>query len=227
VRYDSGLRLDLDRIGRACRAVEALLAVDAIQHLGAMPLSVAELPVDFVIAGSHKWMLAPEGLALFWSRPDARARLRPVQTGWRMWPDMFDFDRKDWSMPADARRFEPGTLNTAGIHGLEAALQLLLTIPAEQRARALEERVSHLIGGLASLPDVHVQTPEACHRRAGIVTFRVPGRAPESILDALRSAEIFAAKRGAGIRLSPHFYTPLSQLDRTLEVLSDTLSRAG
>lgn len=225
VRYDSGIRLDLDRIGRACRAAGALLAVDAIQHLGALPLSVREVPVDFVIAGSHKWLLAPEGLALFWSRPAARARLRPVQTGWRMWPDMFDFAREDWSVPVDARRFEPGTLNTAGIHGLHAALEVLLSTSAAQRARDLEQRVGHLIDGLKGLAGVRVDTPTDSRRRAGIVTFRVPGRRPESILQALRRAEIFAARRGPGVRLSPHFYTPLAQLDHCLDVLADFLAK--
>jgi cysteine desulfurase/selenocysteine lyase len=227
VRYDSGIRLDLERIGQACRSASALLAVDAIQHLGALPLRVNELPVDFVVAGSHKWILAPEGLALFWSRPEARERLRPVQSGWRMWPDMFNFEREDWSPPQEARRFEPGTLNTAGIHGLEAALGVLQSFPEDERCTALERRVAHLIEGLSRLPGVRLDTPLDPHRRAGIVTFRIPGRSPDAVLQGLRSAGIIAAKRGAGVRLSPHFYTPESQLDRTLEVLADLVRNEG
>ena len=223
VRYDSGIRLDLARIGHACRRHGALLAVDAIQHLGALPLSVRELPVDFVVGGSHKWLLAPEGLALFWSRPSARAKLRPVQSGWRMWPDMFDFQRRDESLPDGARRFEPGTLNTAGIHGLDAALGVLLDTPAGQRGDALADRVGRLIDGLSTLPDVRIETPVDPARRAGIVTFGSPRCDPDALLRALRRAEVFAARRGAGIRLSPHFYTPPAQLDRALDVVADAL----
>ncbi|NKI34546.1 aminotransferase class V-fold PLP-dependent enzyme [Wenzhouxiangella sp. XN79A] len=225
VRYDSGIRIDLARLGRACRRHGALLAVDAIQQLGALPLSVRELSVDFVVGGSHKWLLAPEGLALFWSRPEARERLRPVQSGWRMWPDMFDFDRADWSPPADARRFEPGTLNMAGIHGLAAALGVLLETPADERAAALEARVEHLVDGLSGLPDLVLDTPRAARRRAGIVTFSSPRRAPDRLLGDLRRAEVFAARRGPGVRLSPHFYTPIEQLDRALDVVADALAR--
>ncbi|MFN2333956.1 MAG: aminotransferase class V-fold PLP-dependent enzyme, partial [Wenzhouxiangellaceae bacterium] len=155
----------------ACRNQGALLAVDAIQHLGALPLDVGHLAVDFVVAGSHKWMMAPEGLALFWSSQKARRHLKPLQTGWRMWPDMFNFERTDWSIPARARRFEPGTLNMAGIHGLDASLGLLLEADAGQRAGQLLDRVDALYDGLAGLSGVRLLTPAVRTRRAGIVSF--------------------------------------------------------
>lgn len=223
VRYDSGIRLDLDRLGQACRSVGALFAVDAIQQLGAMPLSVSRLPVDFVVAGSHKWLMAPEGLALFWSRPEARRALRPIQTGWRMWPDMFDFDREDWRIPDTARRFEPGTLNMAGTHGLDAALGLLLEQPAEQRGRRLLQLTGRLQDGLREIPGLDPVTPDEDTRRAGIVTVRCTRVPADRVLRTLRKNEIIAAPRGGGLRLSPHYYTPFEQIDRTLDVLSSAV----
>ncbi|MDX1626841.1 MAG: aminotransferase class V-fold PLP-dependent enzyme, partial [Wenzhouxiangellaceae bacterium] len=226
VRYDTGTRLDLERIGRACRNHGALLAVDAIQHLGAVPLDVSALPVDFVVAGSHKWLLAPEGLAVFWSSPAARARLRPTQAGWRMWPDMFDFARCDWSIPDSARRFEPGTLNTAGIQALLASVSLLLELGELERADALERNVDRLADGLASIDGVRVVTPLDPARRAGIVTFEAEGLEPAKTVRALRERDVFCADRGHGIRLSPHCYTPPGQLDRALEAIADLLGRS-
>lgn len=224
VRYDSGVRLDLDRLGRASRSAGALFAVDAIQQFGAMPLSVRDLPVDFVVSGSHKWLMAPEGLAVFWSRPEARRRLRPTQTGWRMWPDMFDFDRADWRIPDTARRFEPGTLNMAGIHGLDAALGLLLEVPAEARGSALLERTRRLQDGLRGLPGVSVTTPSDDARRAGIVTLGSKRQPARTLLQRLRDNNVMAAPRGGGLRLSPHYYTPMEQIDRTLELLETALA---
>ena len=223
VRYDSGVRLDLDRLGRACHEAGALLAVDAIQQLGALPLSVRDLPVDFVVAGSHKWLLAPEGLALFWSAPAARDRLRPVQAGWRMWPDMFEFDRDDTAIPRHARRFEPGTLNSAGIHGLDAALGLLLDTPANERGARLLAATRRLIDGLDTLPGAELVTPSDDRRRAGIVTFRCTDRDPRRVLAALRADSVVAAPRAGGLRLSPHWYTPMEQIDRALDVLERAL----
>lgn len=219
VRYDSGVRLDLERLGRAAHQVDALLAVDAIQQLGAIPLDVGRTPVDFVVAGSHKWLMAPEGLALFWSRPSARRQLRALQTGWRMWPDMFNFERDDWTRPTSARCFEPGTLNTAGIHGLNASLGLLRDIDPANRADRLLDRTGWLIDGLERIPDVEIVTPVDRDRRAGIVCF-VPGSsAPDSVLKRLAGHGIFAARRGRSVRLSPNFYTPEDQIARALDVI--------
>ena len=220
VRYDSGVRLDLERLGRAAHQVGALLVVDAIQHLGALPLDVAETPVDFVVGGSHKWLLAPEGLALFWSRPSARRQLRTLQTGWRMWPDMFNFARSDWRRPDTARRFEPGTLNMAGIHGLEASLALLRELDPSTRAEQLLDRTGWLIEGLEQIPGVELVTPRERDRRAGIVCF-VPGREdPDAVLKQLAETSIFAARRGRSVRLSPNFYTPEDQIARVLEAIT-------
>lgn len=229
VRYDSGIRLDLARLARACREHGTLLVVDAIQHLGALPLDVDRDGADFVVAGSHKWLLAPEGLALFWSRPEARARLRPVQTGWRMWPDMFDFDRADWTPPASARRFEPGTLNMAGIIGLEAAIDLLLKTDAASRGAALLAATARLIEGLSAIPGVTLHTPAAPQRRAGIVSLEVDGLDSNDLCAALAAEGIHTAVRGRLLRLSPHYYTPTAQIDQALSairraVLAGTMS---
>lgn len=224
VRYDSGVRLDLGRLGRAAHQAGALLVVDAIQHLGALPLNVVDTPVDFVVGGSHKWLLAPEGLALFWSRPSARRRLRTLQTGWRMWPDMFNFERSDWTRPDSARRFEPGTLNMAGIHGLEASLELLDGINPQTRAEQLLDRTGWLIDGLERMPGVEIVTPAERDRRAGIVCF-VPGRRnPEIVLKKLAARSIFAARRGRSVRLSPNFYTPEDQIARALEAIAGIIA---
>ena len=224
VRYDSGVRLDLHRLGRAAHGVDALMVVDAIQHLGALPLDVDKTPVDFVVGGSHKWLMAPEGLALFWSRPSARRHLRRLQTGWRMWPDMFNFERPDWTPPDSARRFEPGTMNMAGIHGLEASLALLNAIDEQTRAEQLLDRTGWLIDGLKNMPGVEIITPEARSRRAGIVCF-VPGhQSPDTVLGRLAEHTIFAARRGRSVRLSPNFYTPEGQIGKTLEVIAELMN---
>ncbi|MBL36947.1 MAG: aminotransferase [Xanthomonadales bacterium] len=227
VRYDSGVRLDLDRLGRAAHEIGALVVVDAIQHLGALPLDVATAPVDFVVGGSHKWLLAPEGLALFWSRPSARNRLRTMQTGWRMWPDMFNFERSDWTRPESARRFEPGTLNMAGIHGLEASLELLQGIDPETRAGQLLDRTGWLIDGLERMPGVDIVTPVERGRRAGIVCFVPAGLDPDAVLKQLASRSIFAARRGRSVRLSPNFYTPEDQIARALEVIGGIIAHGA
>src|SRR5690606_33639764 len=125
VQFGSGLRMDLVRLAQACRSNGTLLCVDAIQSLGALRLDVASLQADFVIADGHKWMLGPEGLGVFYSRPEARERLKLTQYGWHMVEQAGDFDRRAWEVASSARRFECGSPNMLGIHALEASLALL------------------------------------------------------------------------------------------------------
>jgi len=220
VFYDTGLHLDLARLGSACARHGALFCVDAIQHLGALPMDVESIQADFVVSGSHKWLLAPEGIGLFWSRPEARALLSVATPGWRMYPDPFNFERSDWSPPQSARRFEPGTLNNAAIHGLDAALGLLQEHGPSNVGQALRARSLCLTEGLLRLPGIQLTSPTTDDRLAGIVTFRAASASSESIVKRLSEAGIHAARRGRQIRLSPHFYTPFEQLEEALAAIS-------
>jgi len=121
VQYSTGLKMDLARIGEFCKKHGILFCVDAIQSLGAHRFDVQEIQADFVMADGHKWLLGPEGLALFYTTPEARDRLGLKQFGWHMVEHAGDFDRKDWKAAESARRFECGTQNTTGIHALNAS----------------------------------------------------------------------------------------------------------
>jgi cysteine desulfurase / selenocysteine lyase len=220
VQYDTGLRLDLERLGSACARHGVMFCIDAIQHLGALPLDVNQVGADFVVAGSHKWMLAPEGVAIFWSHPEARAALEVVDPGWRMFPDPFNFDRPDWQPSASARRFEPGTLNTAAIHGLEAALEVLLEFGDQAMGDALQDRTDQLSESLQAMAGIELISPLERQRRAGIVSFMIDGVHAKTILARLTLNDIHAAVRGPWIRLSPHFYTPQTQIEQTVAAIA-------
>ncbi|MDX1594634.1 MAG: aminotransferase class V-fold PLP-dependent enzyme, partial [Gammaproteobacteria bacterium] len=125
VQYADGLRMDLPRIGEFCRDRGILFCVDAIQQLGALPFDVAGIGADFVVADGHKWLLAPEGLALFYCRREHLERLALHQFGWHMVAERGDYERLDWQPAADAQRFECGSPNMLGIHALSASLSLL------------------------------------------------------------------------------------------------------
>lgn len=220
VFYDTGLHLDLERLGAACARHGILFCVDAIQHLGALPMDVTAIEADFVVSGSHKWLLAPEGIGLFWSSPEARALLTVASPGWRMYPDPFNFERSDWSPPESARRFEPGTLNNAAIHGLNAALGLLEDHGTTAIGRALRERSDCLTEGLQRLPGVRVTSPLDSLRRAGIVTFQAASTTSEQLVKRLSEHGIHTARRGRQVRLSPHFYTPFDQLEDAVSAIA-------
>ncbi|MDQ3949916.1 MAG: aminotransferase class V-fold PLP-dependent enzyme, partial [Gemmatimonadota bacterium] len=61
VGFATGYRVDLEAIGRACRARGAYLIVDAIQGLGPCTLDVRSCHVDILACGAQKWLLSPWG----------------------------------------------------------------------------------------------------------------------------------------------------------------------
>lgn len=224
VQYARGLRLDLARIGQLCRARDILFCVDAIQGLGALPFDLAEIGADFVAADGHKWMLGPEGLALLYVRPGLRERLRLHQFGWNMVAHRGDYERADWAPARDARRFECGSPNFLGIHGLEASLSLFEEVGVDRVAADLGARVDLLIR-LIDTRGLELLSPRELERRAGIVTFRVPGVDSARLHRELMGRRVLCAQRGGGIRFSPHFYTPLETLESAMEVLDMLLSQ--
>ncbi|MCC1497716.1 aminotransferase class V-fold PLP-dependent enzyme [Alcanivorax sp. 1008] len=218
VQFGSGLRLDMQRLGEACRARGILFCVDAIQAIGAIPVDVQQWQADFVVADGHKWMLGPEGLALFWCRPALRSKLTLHQFGWHMVEQAGDYDRQDWQPASSARRFECGSPNILCAHALSASLSLLLEVGMDQVSQRLADRVSRLQLGLQQR-DMQLISPPSPDRRAGIVTFRSTREDTPALFRRLTDAGVVCAPRGGGVRLSPHFYTSDSVIDRLLAVL--------
>lgn len=227
VHYVSGLTLDLERLGRACRERGILFCVDAIQGLGALPLDVQACHIDFVAADGHKWLLGPEGIAVFYCRPEARERLRLRQLGWHSLEHPGDYDRVDWSPAASARRFECGSPNLLGIHALEASLGLLEDAgPAVIGAR-VRDNTRRLRAALAGLPGVTVLGPDDGRRWSGIVSCLSAGTDSRELAARLADVGVVCAARGGAVRFSPNFYNYDNEIEAVIQALSRLLSGHG
>jgi selenocysteine lyase/cysteine desulfurase len=225
VQYASGLRLELPRLGEGCEKRGVLLCIDAIQQLGALPFDVQQSRCAFAMADGHKWMLGPEGLAVFYCRSDLREALTLHEFGWHMLEHAGDYDRQEWEPARSARRFECGSPNMLGAMGLEASLSLLEEVGMREVAIALQQRVTALSDELAAMPGVRLLSPNDPARRAGIVTFSIDGLQNQTLFEGLKAEQIVCALRGGGVRLSPHFYTPPAILEDTLAVIRGLAQR--
>jgi selenocysteine lyase/cysteine desulfurase len=219
VEFSTGLRMDLERIGAFCRDRGILFCVDAIQSLGALEFDVQKIQADFVMADGHKWMLGPEGLAIFYCNPDIRSNLSLTQYGWHMVEDLYNFDRKDWKIAHTARCFECGSANMLGVHALHASLSLLLEAGIKDIEKAILTKTEYLFRELKSIPALKLVTSEAAHRCAGIVTFRHLKSDNSALYQYLMEKNVMCAFRSGGIRLSPHFYTPEDKIDYVIALL--------
>lgn len=222
VQYARGFRADLEAIGTACRERGVLFCVDAIQGLGALQLDVRQTPVDFFSADGHKWLLAPEGIGLFYLRRERLEDLVPHEAGWysvvRAEAGTGDYSRHDAPLLDSAARFEPGTRNNVGIYGLGAALDLLqeVGLPAiEARVLALTDR---LIEGLQR-KGYTLRSSLVPRERSAIVAFDSDRFPVRDLQQRLRAADIVVSLRQGALRVAPHFYNTEAEIDALLEVL--------
>ncbi len=224
VQYGNGLRMDLARIGAFCKAHDLLFCVDAIQALGALHCDVQAIQADFLAADGHKWLLAPEGLGIFYVAESVRDRLALTQYGWHMTEAPHDFDRRDWRPAASARRFECGSPNMLGIHALSASLSLLQECGIETIAEIVIGNSVYLIERLNDIPGIQVITPAQESRLSGIVSFSCENRESGAIVSYLREHGVICAERAGYVRFSPHFYVSRRQLDHALRLLEAALA---
>ena len=220
VEFASGFRNDIQALGDLCREHNIWFIVDAIQSLGVIEVDVKSCNVDILAADGHKWLLAPEGAAIFYCVDEKRERLINTNIGWSSVVNPRDFLDYDLTQKPDATRFEEGSYNSVGLYGLKAALDLLLDIGIPTIEGRVLELTKHLIEGVEA-KGYRVITPKKDLDRAGIVIFESERHTPSEIYEKLHAENIITAERGSGVRVSPHFYNTTSEVERLLEVLPD------
>lgn len=219
VAFHNGFAPDLDAIGNLCEERGILFCVDAIQSVGALPTDVRRSKIHFLAADGHKWMCGPEGAGIFFVDAAHRDDLEVLESGWT------NFDRKGkfidcpLDLLPDSRRFEAGSLNTNGIYGLRAALDLLHEIgigAISARVLGLAERLANGIEAIGWR--VHTPRPIASGI-IGATPQTVDGARLMRLHSALEKERIVCAPREGMLRFSPHFYNSDDEVDRVVEVL--------
>ena len=218
VQYATGFQLDLVRIGQFCQQNNILFCVDAIQSIGALQFDVQAIQADFVMADGHKWMLGPEGLALFYCRPELRETLTLQQFGWHMTDAFIDFDKNEWKPADTARRFECGSPNMLGIHALNASLSVLLDVGMQTVETRVLDNTQYLFECINNTEQLELLTDTGAGRVSGIVTFRHRHIDNDRLFSVLTENGVMCAQRGGGIRFSPHFYTPHEKIHQALDI---------
>jgi selenocysteine lyase/cysteine desulfurase len=218
VQFSSGYAVDLPRLSAATRETGAWLVVDAIQGIGQVPLDLGQVQVDVLACGGQKWLLSPWGTGFVYVRRDLIASFDPAITGWLAFEGTDDLTRLtsyDPTLRADARRFELMTLPYQDFAGFNPSVGLLLELGVERIAEHLRE-LHRPVLEWADASGVPVTSPRDA-RGSGIVCV-----APPRVGEAhrrLKAARIICSLREGSIRLSPHCYTTLAEMERVTEVL--------
>ncbi len=219
VEFSSGFRNDLNLLGELCRLRNVFFFVDAIQSLGALPIDVKQLPIDALAADGHKWMLGPEGAGIFWLRRDWVERLHATSVGWNSVVGAHDFSTIDFRLKPHAGRWEGGTYNVAGIVGLGASIEMLLGAGIPTIGERVMALTDYLCDRAAKAGWQTFSSREA-NEKSGIVSLAKEGQSPWPIKKIAEQRGIIVNVRAGRLRVSPHAYNNVDELDRLIECLS-------
>ncbi len=220
VLFKSAYIHDVAAIAERAKKVGAFTLIDGYQSVGTIPVDVKALDIDAYIGGCLKWLCGGPGVAFLWVRPELQARLTPRLTGWMAHKHPFDFapvlDRK-----TDIWRFLHGTPNISGLYAARPGLEIINEVGIEP-IRAKSIRQTERLLSLADARGFRCTTPRNPARRGGTVAIDVPNG--YEVSKALKAREVMCDFRpGAGIRLSPHFYTRDDELHAAVEAIAEIL----
>jgi selenocysteine lyase/cysteine desulfurase len=219
--FVNGFKQDIQGISRIARERGALLFVDAYQTLGTEPIDVKAMGVDALAGGSLKYLMACAGIAFLYVRRELAETLRPTVTGWfgRVNPFAFDATALDWA--PGARRFDGGTPPIINAYIARAGLEIIHDVgPARigEWMRVLSERL--VSGGAERGLVLHGTSKAVC--KAPTTAFWV-GAESDTVERRMRGRGVIASARGSVIRLAPHFYSTLDDVDQSLDTLAAVL----
>lgn len=190
--------------------------VDAVQAVGAVDVTAKGL--DFLSAGTFKWMLGSHGVAVFYVSPALPATVTPPYVGYRGVRVLFpSLGASAYELWPDARRFEEGMPNHLGICVLANALEFTLSfgLPAiEAHNLALVARVRDGLGQLG----IPTLCGQANASTGSIVAFETEQF--EAIHRHLTQQGTTVWARVGRVRVSPHLYNNEDDIDVFLEQVS-------
>lgn len=219
VQFSNGFRADLKKLSAAARANGTLLVVDGIQGVGNSVLDVRDTPVDILACGGQKWLLSPWGSGFVYVRKALIPTIEPAMIGWMAFEGTDDFSRLTEYNPtfrADARRFEMITLPYQDFYGFTQSVELLLEIGIPEIAEVTRSLHDPILNW-ADAHGMRVVSPRDERHRSAILC--IAPDEPVEAYHAIKRARIVCSLREGAIRLSPHCYNTVGEMEKVLDVL--------
>ena len=139
--------------------------------------------------------------------------------GWTTVAGYNDYSSRDMTPRNDAGRYECGTLNTIGLSGLRASLELILEAGIERIAPAVQALTRQLAEGAGKLGYEVLGPPRTPSNTSGIVCIRHPQIDSRLVHSHLRDNGFLTSPRQGWVRISPHFYVSPKDIDALLSSL--------
>jgi kynureninase len=194
--------------------VGALVMLDTYQSAGTVPFSAKELDADFVTGGSVKWLCGGPGAGYLYVRPDLQQKLEPKTTGWMAHEEPFAFETT-LKYASNITRFLHGSPAIPALYAAESGYRIINEIGVAHIRQKSIRQTDYLIR-LAQEAGFEVTSPKDSTRRGGTITV-AHEHAGAIAKELIRREFIIDYRPGAGVRISPHFYTSDEELDLVIE----------
>jgi len=215
VCFRNGALTDIAPIIEAAKKAGALVLLDSYQGAGAMNLDLAKIGADFVVGGVLKYMLGAPGVGYMYTKAETTKNLIPSSTGWFAARDIFKMGIHEYDPATDARRFESGTPPIPSLYPAVAGLEYLLQVGMEE----IVDYVSHLHEALRDgIEEIGGSIATPAHAHAAMLAVRSTDE--NALVAALESEKIITSCRDGNLRISPHFYNNMEDIDLTIKALS-------
>ena len=222
VLFKSASLQDARAVTERAHEVGALVVLDTYQSAGTVPFSVKDLDVDFATGGSVKWLCGGPGAGYLYVAPRLRQTLEPKVTGWMAHESPFAFEDAPIHYAEGAARFLHGSPAVPALYAAESGYKIINEIGVEAIREKSVRQTQRLIE-LAEESGFKVTSPHDPARRGGTITIAVE-HAPAVTRELVRREIIVDYRPGAGVRVSPHFYTKDEELERVISEMRDILN---
>jgi len=210
VCFRNGSKTDVEAVIDLAHEAGAHVLLDSFQAVGAVPIDVRSLDVDFVAGGTLKYLLGSAGLAFLYCRADLLPQITPTQTGWFADEDIFKMDIHDYSPSNTASKFESGTPPVPSIYAGVAGMDLMDEIGIAETERHVATLTEQLIEGLDRV-GARMVTPRDPERRGPMIAVSTSDE--RAMVAALAEDRILTTPRDGNIRLSWHCYNSAEDVE--------------
>ncbi len=231
VQFQTGYRMPLQEMSALCHASGAELFVDAVQACGMVPLDVVADDVDYLCAGSHKWLMGVEGCGFLYAKPERAAALRPAVAGWLSHEDgigfLFDGEghlRYDRPLKKSIDFIEGGNTNAAGFAALEASLDLILQLGPGAIFAHVQAYNDALERGLLDRGFTSLRSPDPARRSGTLGVKPPPGVTAPEIQHDLTDRGVACAVPDGVLRFAPHWPNAHSEVPFVLQQVDQILA---
>lgn len=225
VLFRSAYIQDAAAVIEKAHRVGAQVILDVYQAAGTVPLEIEKLGADFAVGGSVKWLCGGPGAGYLYVRPDLAKTLEPGIVGWAAHAHPFEFETGPIHYAEAPERFQSGTPNVPSLYSARAGYEIVaeIGVPA---IREKSLRLTRRLMDLATGAGLRTNTPAEDDRRGGAVIIDVPDG--KAVADELIRREVIIDYRpGAGVRMAPHFYNTVEEIEHAMDVLTDICKSNG